>query len=307
MATPQKQAARGAPAKTPNRPAQPAARPAAPAKTANRPAAPAPAAKPPGNAVVPRQANAVVQTPSGAVEVPDYIKRGAERGSEHVSTQDLVIPRIELAQALSPCVDEQKAEYIEGCRPGMLYNSVTRALYGNQLTVIPVFFKKQFLCWRDRKAGGGFGGAFDTMQEALDRIQQEEKPDEWEAIETAQQLVLTYDPETGDTSEAVVSMARTKQKVSRQWNSLIRLNGFDRFSRMYNLFGIDEQNTLNQDYKNFGVQYVDWTPVEPYKRAEQLYNSIASGERKFKVDENYEEGALDPEPAAPTDGQPSEY
>lgn len=306
MATPQKQAARPA-AKTPNRPhAQAPARPAAPAaKTPNRAAPPPADPKPTGTAVQARAGTAVGTPAATAVEVPEHIRRGQERGSENVTTQDVVIPRIELVQGLSPCIDENKAEYIDGAKPGMLYNSVTRQLYGNQLTVIPVFFKKQFLAWRDRKKGGGFGGAHDSMQEAAERIATQENPDEWEAIETAQQIVLILDPDTGETSEAVISMARTKMKVSRQWNSLIRLNGFDRFSRMYNLFSVDEQNSINQDYKNYGVQYIDWTPAEPYKHAETLYNSIASGERKVKLDEKFDDMPADDTPPA-ADG-PQEY
>lgn len=226
-------------------------------------------------------------------DMPDYIKQ-AQRGSENVDMQDLVIPRIELVQALSPCIEEGNAQFIEGARPGMFYNSVTRELYGPSLIVCPAFFKKQYLCWRDRKMGGGFGGAFDSMAEAQDRIAQEDmrSQDDWEAVETAIQIVLVYNPETQDMSEAVISMARTKMKVSRQWNSLIRVNGMDRFSRIYEIFGVDEENSQNQSYKNLAVRYIEWAPMEVYKAAEKLYNSIASGERKVKIDDNYEDDAI---------------
>lgn len=306
MASPAKTAARGAPAKQPNRPAQPAARPAQPAarpaQTQAKPQAPAaakPAANPtpqagqqqarPQTAVVERQTTAV----ANMQDVPEHIRGSQGRGSENVETQDLIIPRIELVQALSKCLEEGGAEYIEGAKPGMFYNSVTRELYGNSLIVCPVFFKKQFLAWRDRKKGGGFGGAFDTAQECHERISQEEHLDEWEALETAQQIVLVVNPETHETSEAVLSCARTKQKVSRQWNSLIRVNGFDRFSRIYELFGVDETNSQNQTYKNIGVRYIDFASVPVYKAAEELYNSIAGGTRQVKIDDNYEDSVID--------------
>lgn len=322
MATPQKTPARGAPpAKQANKPPQQAAKPAAPAakpaqtQTATKPAAPAqPAPKPAGvqtgTAVVERQTTAV----ANMQDVPEHIRGSAGRGSENVETQDLIIPRIELVQALSKCLEEGGAEYIEGAKPGMFYNSVTRELYGHQVIVCPVFFKKQFLAWRDRKKGGGFGGAFDTAAECHDRISQEEHIDEWEPIETAQQILLVVNPDTHETSEAVLSCARTKQKVSRQWNSLIRVNGFDRFSRIYELFGVDETNSQNQTYKNIGVRYVDFASVPVYKAAEELYNSIAGGTRAVKIDENYEdsviEGAVDSGAPGSQPGDPgagSEY
>lgn len=243
-------------------------------------------------------------------DMPDYIKQAA-RGSENVDMQDLVIPRIELVQALSPCIEEGNAQYIEGAKPGMFYNSVTRELYGPSVIVCPAFFKKQYLCWRDRKTGGGFGGAFDSMAEAQDRIAQEDmrSQDDWEAVETAIQIVLVYNPETQDMSEAVISMARTKMKVSRQWNSLIRVNGMDRFSRIYEIFGVDEENSQNQSYKNMAVRYIEWAPMEVYKAAEKLYNSIASGERKVKIDDNYEDDAIPGTATAGSDvgAEPGEY
>lgn len=297
MANPQKTPARGAPpAKQANKPAaQPAAKPAAPAakpQVQTRVQAPVDTSIHPNRQVEDKPTTAVAARPTTAVanaqDVPDYIKQSQGRGSENVEMQDLVIPRIELVQALSHCLEEGGAEYIEGAKPGMFYNSVTRELYGPSVIVCPVFFKKQYLAWKDRKKGGGFGGAFDTPAEAHDRIAQEETDqDAWEAIETHQQIVLVVNPDTHETSEAVLSCARTKQKVSRQWNSLIRVNGFDRFSRIYELFGVDDENNNGDKYKNIGVRYIDFAAMPVYKAAEALYNSIASGERAVKIDDEY--------------------
>lgn len=317
MATQQKQAARGAPAKQAARPAaQAPARPAGKPAQAAQPARPTPPTKPVmsprGQAaqqdvenLTPAQSTAVTARPTTAVtthqDVPDYIAKGHLRGSENVEMQDMVIPRIELVQALSKCLEEGSADYIEGAKAGMFYNSVTRELYGQAVIVCPVFFKKQYLNWRDRDFGGGFGGAYDSMQEAQDNIATREKPDEWEATETAQQIVLVVNPDTHETSEAVLSCARTKMKVSRQWNSLIRVNGFDRFSRIYELFGTDETNSQNKSYKNIGVRYLDFASMPVYKAAEALYQSIASGVRAVKIDDTYiDAGAGDED--APTPG-----
>lgn len=301
MATPQKTPNRAAPAaKQPNKPAAPAAKPVAQA------AKPAPvkpvasAAKAPETkettAVVERQTTAVAT----AADVPDYIRQSQGRGSENVEMQDLVIPRIELVQALSYCLEEGGADYIEGAKSGMFYNSVTRELYGQQVMVCPVFFKKQYLVWKDRKKGGGFGGAYDTLQEANERIAREtEDQDAWEAVETHQQIVLTVNPDTHETSEAVLSCARTKQKVSRQWNSLIRVNGFDRFSRIYELFGVDDENNNGDKFKNIGVRYVDFASMPVYKAAEALYNSIASGERAVKIDDTFIDAGMGSEDQTP--------
>lgn len=298
--------------------ATPQRRPAAPAaKTANKPQTPAQAATRPAPAPAARQAAAGApaqpQRPSTAVaaprssalaganaDVPEYIRQDAARGSENVGTNDIVIPRIELVQALSKCLKEGGAEYIEGAKAGMLYNSVTRELYGASIELCPVFFKKQYLCWQDLDKGGGFAGAFDTMIEGEEQIARQDSPENWEVVETHQQIVLIVNRDTGEMSEAVLSCAKTKQKVSRRWNSLIRTLGFDRFSRTYEVFGVDETNSNNQDYKNIEVRFVGFSPMEVYRRGEDLYNKIASGELKYRVDDAYE--GMEPEARAPIEG-----
>jgi hypothetical protein len=242
---------------------------------------------------VPEQKQELVTRDEAAQQVatrnpnlPAYIRQeDKSRGSENVEMGDVVIPRIEIAQLLSPCLKADKAEYIEGCKEGDLYNSVTREVYGPKVPVIPVFFKKQYLCWKDRKKGGGFGGAYDTAEDARARIKEEAVEDQklWEATETAQQLVLVVKAD-GDTEEAIVSMARTKMKVSKNWNSLIRLNKFDRFSRVYILFTVDEQNANGDDYKNYGVMNGGFPAEIHYKKAESLYEAVASGERRVVMD-----------------------
>lgn len=249
-------------------------------KTNSKPAAKS-AAKPAASKTVAQRQTTAVATQD---DLPDYMKKGTARGSENVGTSDVVIPRIELAQALSPCLNRNKPEYIEGAQAGMFFNSVTRELYGERVTVVPVFFKKQWLVWKDREQGGGFRGAHDSPQEAALRIKEEPADQQkyFEATETAQQLVLVVKGD-GSTEEAVISMARTKLKVSKQWNSMIRLAGGDRFSRMYDLVGVEESSDKG-DFYNISILANGFVSEETYHKAEALYEAIASGERNLNVD-----------------------
>lgn len=219
-------------------------------------------------------------------DVPDYIKqnRGKGRGNEDVSTSDVVIPRVELVQALSPCLKKSDPGYIEGAEAGMLFNSVSRELYGERATVVPVLFKKQWLVWKDRDSGGGFRGAYDSLQDANKRIEEEPQKERelFESVETAQQLVLVVKGD-GTTEEAVISMARTKLKISKQWNSMIRMAGGDRFSRQYDIFGA-EDSTDKGDFHNFAVVPNGFPARDVYEKAEALYEAITSGQRSMNVD-----------------------
>jgi len=74
---------------------------------------------------------ALVKTQApGALALPDYIKAGDARGSENITADELKIPRVLLAQALSPQLIEGDGTYIEGLKLGDAFNSATREIYG---------------------------------------------------------------------------------------------------------------------------------------------------------------------------------
>ena len=217
-------------------------------------------------------------------EIPDFMKQG-NRGAENVGTDDMIIPRIELIQALSPVRKKSDPAYIDGAEEGMLYNNVTRTLYGTEVTVVPVYYTKQFLVWKDRKAGGGgsngFRGAFAT-KELADRAIAELAEEALEVSDTAQHFVLVRNGD--DWQEAVISMAKSKVKVSKRWNSLMRLSNTDSFSRAYKLSATTETNARNESYFNFNVAALGFVNKELYERAEKLYETIRSGGVKVSND-----------------------
>jgi hypothetical protein len=228
--------------------------------------------------------------------LPDYMKQG-NRGAENVGTEDMIVPRIELIQALSPVRKKSDPAYIEGAEEGMLYNNVTRALYGTEVTVIPVYYTKQFLVWKDRKLGGGgsngFRGAFATEAAARDAIAQLAE-DGLEVADTAQHFVLVRNGD--DWQEAVVSMSKSKIKVSKRWNSLMRLTNTDSFSRAYKLSATVETNARNESYFNFNITALGFVTKDIYERAEKLYETVRTG--GVKVSNDYEGEVHD---AAPTE------
>lgn len=259
-----------------------------PAPVANKAGAKPAAKAAPSKAVTPtKSTTAIAPRPNAAVmrgDVPDYIKRdGGGRGNEDVGMADQVIPRIEIVQALSPCLKKNDAAYIEEAEVGDLFNTVTRQVFKEGVVVCPVLYKKEFLVWKDRKKGGGFRGSFGTIEEAQARINGESDADDLEALETGQQLVLVINDD-GDSEEAIISMSKTKFKVSKQFNSLVKLGGGDRFSRTYRFFSADAANAAGEEYKNFAVSLHGFPPEDVYVKAEGLYKALSSGARNMVMD-----------------------
>lgn len=86
---------------------------------------------------------------------PDYIPK-SRRGFEDTVQTDLTIPRLALAQALSPQVTEGDPRCIKGLKAGDLFNSVTGQNYGREV-VVQVLRKMPLRAmeFRDINDGGG--------------------------------------------------------------------------------------------------------------------------------------------------------
>lgn len=236
--------------------------------------------------------------------VPGYINQSSARGSENVTTDDLVIPRLEVIQGLSPAVKPGDPGFIKGAAQGMLNNSVTRQLYGEHCYVIPVYFTVQYLVWRDRKRAKelgteqtGFFGAFNTADEAQARLEQEEGGQDkaLEVVDTPQHLCLILNPDTRNCDEIMLSMPRTKAKVSRQFNSMVKLAGGDRFGRVYKVSSVLQKNSQG-DFYNFHIEQVGFPALPAYRQAEELYKAVRAGDRRMTMDTSNlnggEEGAV---------------
>lgn len=212
------------------------------------------------------------------IALPDFLQgaKGGDRGREEVQSNDLVIPRLEIIQSLSPARDKKDPNYITGAEEAMIYNNVTRELLGESVEVIPVFYHKEYNIWKDRKAGGGFKGSFKTQVEAEVALNALPDGTSCEVLDTPTFFCLLVG-ENGSLSEVVISMTKSKAKVSRKWNSLIRLANLDSFAKSYILSTVQDQNNAGESYYNWSVAPKGYVTQEQYKSAVELYTVIKAG------------------------------
>lgn len=216
---------------------------------------------------------------------PDFLKGGNGRGSEEMDTGDITLPRISIIQDLSPQAKKNKPEYIEGAEIGHLFNTITNELFTSALLFIPVYFRKEYIIWKTRKAGGGFYGAFDNEKDAIAELPNlEGNANDYEIVDThVHYVLLVKEGSTMDKpilEEVVLSMSKSQNKVSRQLNTMVKLAGGDRFSRIYTLGAKEETNKNGDDYWNFSVAPKGYVSEAMYKKAEEVYEAISAGQRK---------------------------
>lgn len=269
------------------------------------------APKPGTPAVVTKQAEApkaagtdvVLQGTEGMILQGDkadlsHIKPSAGRGNENVGQEDLTMPRLEIVQSQSKCLQEGAPEYIAGAKPGDLINSVSRVNYGKEAFVVNCHYSKMWLVWKDFDKGGGFFGAFSNPAEASARLKEVaaggEKAEDLEVLDTPQHMLLLVDHRRGVVDELVVALPRTKAGISRDWNTMIRLTGQDRFARVYRVTTALETNKKNQSYWNFVVAQSGMPNKVLYERAERIYNDITAGRRQVVMNTAGMTGAGEP-------------
>lgn len=223
-------------------------------------------------------------------ERPDFLKDdGPARGSEEVTSNDISLPRLNIVQDLSPQHKKTKPEYIEGAEVGDIFNTASQELYKGEIMVIPVYYRMEWIVWKDQKKGGGFFGSFDSELEAakaLPKIVSEGggQKEDYEIVDTAVHFVILL--KEGSTAsnpimeQAVISMSKSQMKISRKWNTVIKMAGGDRFSRIYKMKAIDDKNQAGQEYKNWSVMPIGYVSKAMYEFAEQTYDSVKSGKVK---------------------------
>ncbi|WP_027591083.1 hypothetical protein, partial [Pseudomonas sp. RL] len=74
----------------------------------------------------------------------------------------------------------------------------------------------------------------------------------------------------------LIYMSGSKFKVSKEWNSAIRLKNpqADRFASVWTLSSAGEKNKAGQPYQNFKIDFAGWAPEALYLAAKSAYEGI---------------------------------
>ena len=100
-----------------------------------------------------QEANIAKRDQAGALST-NLFEADANAGSQNISQEDLALPFLKVLGQLSPEVNKKDSKYVAGAEPGKIYNTVTTELY-DEIDVLPVFYKRQYVEWQDRGTSMG--------------------------------------------------------------------------------------------------------------------------------------------------------
>ena len=236
--------------------------------------------------------NQVTTKKEGALAV-NIFEADANKGSQNISQEDLALPFLKVLGQLSPEVNERDGKYVAGAKPGRIINTVTNELY-DQINVLPVFYKRQYIEWQDRGASTGAPVAIheadsDILSQTTRGKDYKDRLPNGNYLEnTANHFVILMG---SSPTTALISMKATQLKVSRKWNSMmmgIKLQGKNglftppTYSHIYSLKTVQMSNDKGTW---FGWDVSKVGPVEDratYDIAKNFAETVGKGEVQAK-------------------------
>ena len=236
--------------------------------------------------------NQVTEKKEGALAI-NMFEADANKGAQNIAQEDLALPVLKVLGQLSPEVNKRDGKYVEGAEPGKIINTVSNEMY-NQINVLPVFYKRQYIEWQDR---GQSTGAPVAIHEAdSDIISQTTRGKDYKdrlpngnyLENTANHFVILMG---ASPTTALISMKATQLKVSRKWNSMmmgIKLQGKNglftppTYSHIYTLKTVQMSNDKGTW---FGWDVSKVGPVEDksiYDIAKSFADTVGKGEVQAK-------------------------
>lgn len=214
--------------------------------------------------------------PTSLAERPDYIPKDTS-GTEHITKDDLIMPRISIAQGLSPQILEDDPAYIEGLKLGQMFNTITKHIYGRG----PLEF---CVIRADRPRGVEFiplkeGGGVKDFDVPLDdpRMQFTDGP-EGERLKPVATKFYDFLVVLLPSKEmAALSFKSTGLKVAKELNSLIKLRGTALYTGKYELSSATETNAAGT-YGVYRVKNAGWVDNETFQWAKAAFETMKDKE-----------------------------
>lgn len=189
-------------------------------------------------------------TTTGSVPAP--LTTGPAIGTEHLSSDDVHMPRLVLAQAMSPQVNKSNPEYVDGLGVGDLFNSVSGLVYGPGPLTFSVLVAHPPRAIEFAPLSDG-GGVLDPNVPLTDpRLQFGPNGEHPKATKFYDYVIFLH-----ESKEIIaMSLARSAIKAAKSLNGLIMMRGTGVFTGVYTVNSVQatskEGTYMTWKFRNAG-------------------------------------------------------
>lgn len=213
--------------------------------------------------------------PAGALERPSFIPKGDTRGTDHITKNDLQMPRLALGQGLTPQVSEGK----DGFTVGVLFNSLTEEIYGKgpiEFTVVRAD-PPRYVEFIPRDEGGGVRDPNVPPNDPRTKFTMDGNGKPVPPIATKYYDFIIMMLPVGDdpmSNLIALSLKGSGLKVAQRLNALMKLRNMPSFGGRYSLVSAMDKNAKG----TFAVYRItnagNITDEPTYRLAEQAYELL---------------------------------
>lgn len=212
---------------------------------------------------------------STQTELPEYLRehRGDKSGMEGVGQDDILIPRLCIAQeGNSPQLKKTSEFYIPGLEAGQFFNSVTGEIYGESVNVVPLFFFKNFIEFVPMDQGGGVVKMYEKASQVpvADLAWVDNNKPKVTEFKNRMTLIIREDcPPT----PIVVSFKSSGIKTAKKWNQLIDMTNLPAFAKVYELT-VKPRQKGQLSWFGMDVKPLEFVPQAFFDNAKKYFDSL---------------------------------
>lgn len=211
-------------------------------------------------------------TGSAMAPRPSFIPQ-SDAGREHITKTDIRLPRLALAQAMSPQVKRGEGAYIEGLQQGDLFNDLTAEKYGTE----PIEFfivradRPRWVEFNPRDSGGGVKDLDVPEGDPRTQFTQNEQGKSVPPAATQfYDFVIVLVPSM---TPIILSFKSTGLKDARSLNGLIQLRQAPLFAGKYSVKPVTRKNAKGEFYA-YGISNAGWANEEEYAALAKLFDDF---------------------------------
>lgn len=217
---------------------------------------------------------------------PDWLPRVSE-GTDHITQEDMRIPRLTIAQGLSPQLKRSDPKFIEALRQGDLFNDLTGMIYEG--LPLPFFIVRadppRWMEFKPREEGGGL---LDPNVPPNDPRTQWGSNDKGERTKPRATMFYDYVLLLWPSREMIaLSLKSSGIKIAKNLNGLIKLRNAPLWSGRYTV-DVKDEPSPNGPFPNFVIRNAGFVQTrEDAEFLKNVFDGIAG--KKLDIEHTDEE------------------
>jgi hypothetical protein len=246
----------------------------------------------------------LTKTTGAAMTAPSWIpKDETRRGAEDIAAEDILVPRLAVAQGMTP----QVMAGMDGFSPGVLFNTATNELYGKGPVKVAIIkaMRSRYMEFAPMTEGGGLIDPNVPPGDPRTQFRGSEPPIATKFLDFLA-LMLPIDQDNPMGSLVSVSFKGMNLKKAKRLNMLIGQRGkVATWAGVYSIAPLMEKNEKGTFFV-FDIQNAGWVPQDgTYEACEQVYEMLKTTDIKIHEPEANDDAPVDdsmstnPEEGAP--------